>query len=89
MLDPSNPIPSSKTSAENSFADTVKCCHNPGMSTKRRSTTRIPSSLIFAITSFAVIQLPLVLRILPTLRETLRRSVHGPFATRRPAHPSE
>src|SRR6516162_7641131 len=41
MLDPSKPIPSSKTSSPNSLADTEKCCHSPGTSQNLRSTISI------------------------------------------------
>src|SRR3989304_2861726 len=46
MLDPSNPIPSSNTSSENSPVVTEKCCHCPSMSQNFRSTTLMLRSLI-------------------------------------------
>src|SRR5262249_9492667 len=55
MLDPSKPIPSSKTSSPNSLAETEKCCHSPGTSQNLRSTISILLSFANFITSPAVL----------------------------------
>src|SRR5262249_25347568 len=55
MLDPSKPIPSSKTSSPNSLAETEKCCHSPGTSQNLRSTISTLLSFANFITSPAVL----------------------------------
>src|SRR5437899_10473448 len=44
MLEPSNPSPSLKLSISSSPRGRLKCCHVPGRSTKRTSTTSTPSA---------------------------------------------
>src|SRR5437879_2754015 len=51
MLEPSNPSPSLKLSTSNSPNGRLKCCHVPGRSTKRTSTTSTPSAFARSSTS--------------------------------------
>src|ERR1700730_17497577 len=54
MLDPSKPIPSENTDSVSSLTGTLKCCHVPGRSVKRRSTIFTPSSLARWMTSLGL-----------------------------------
>src|ERR1700674_5374268 len=58
MLDPSNPRPSVKLSTSNSPSGRLKCCHVPGRSMKRTSTTSTPSAFARSITSRGLVLLP-------------------------------
>src|SRR5437899_3163221 len=51
MLEPSNPSPSLKLSTSSSPNGRLKCCHVPGRSTKRTSTTSTPSAFARSSTS--------------------------------------
>src|SRR5690242_4508155 len=54
MEDPSNPIPSLNSSSVSSFNGIEKCCHVPGRSVNRRSTTWTPASFALRIASRGV-----------------------------------
>ncbi len=49
--EPSNPIPSANRSSVSSLSGIEKCCHVPGKSVNRRSTTCTPASFAFRTTS--------------------------------------
>src|SRR3989440_5181467 len=51
MLEPSNPSPSLKLSTSSSPNGRLKCCHVPGRSTNRTSTTSTPSAFARSSTS--------------------------------------
>src|SRR3989442_8143094 len=51
MLEPPNPSPSLKLSISSSPRGRLKCCHVPGRSTKRTSTTSTPSAFARSSTS--------------------------------------
>src|SRR6516164_6805 len=79
MLDPSKPMPSSKTSSPNSLAETEKCCQSPGTSQNLRSTTSTLLSFANFITSLAFLIAIVVssLKVAPTSCHTLTLS-HSP-----------
>src|SRR5450759_5863105 len=58
MLEPSNPRPSLKLSTSSSPSGKLKCCHVPGRSMKRTSTTSTPSAFARSITSRGLVLLP-------------------------------
>ncbi len=58
MLDPSNPRPSVKLSTSSSPTGRLKCCHVPGRSMNRTSTTSTPSAFARSITSRGLVLLP-------------------------------
>src|SRR6266581_9317811 len=57
MLDPSNPRPETKLSSSSSPSGRLKCCHVPGRSTNRTSTTSTPSALALSSTSRGLVLL--------------------------------
>src|SRR5438093_4814927 len=57
MLEPSNPRPSLKLSTSSSPNGRLKCCHVPGRSTKRTSTTSTPSAFARSSTSRGLVLL--------------------------------
>ncbi len=58
MLEPSNPRPSVKLSTSSSASGRLKCCHVPGRSMKRTSTTSTPSAFARSRTSRGLVFLP-------------------------------
>src|SRR5712692_2515019 len=58
MLDPSNPRPPVKLSSSSSPSGRLKCCHVPGRSMNRTSTTSTPSAFARSITSRGLVLLP-------------------------------
>src|SRR3979411_1010633 len=70
MLEPSNPRPSVKLSTSSSPIGRLKCCHVPGRSMNRTSTTSTPSALARSITSRGLVFVPaFVLMAMNTLHE--------------------
>src|SRR5690242_15464904 len=57
MLEPSKPSPSVKLSTSSSPSGRLKCCHVPGRSTKRTSTTSTPSAFARSRTSRGLVLL--------------------------------
>ena len=58
MLEPSKPSPSEKLPSSSSPSGRLKCCHVPGRSTNRTSTTSTPSALARSSTSRGLVLLP-------------------------------
>src|ERR1700680_5132022 len=58
MLGPANPRPSVKLSTSSSPRGRLKCCHVPGRSMKRTSTTSTPCAFARSITSRGLVLLP-------------------------------
>src|ERR671923_1609294 len=90
MLEPSKPNPSLKLSTSSSPSGRLKCCHVPGRSTKRTSTTSTPSALARSSTSRGLVLLTdLVSTAMNTLHEFQRFERAGPRVQRRNARGRE
>src|SRR6266566_2013753 len=82
MLEPSNPSPSLKLSTSSSPTGRLKCCHVPGRSTNRTSTTSTPSAFARSRTSRGLVLLTdFVSTAMNTLHEYPR--FDGPYSDRR------
>src|SRR5438067_5699001 len=73
MLEPSKPRPSLKLSTSSSPSGRLKCCHVPGRSMNRTSTTSTPSAFARSRTSRGLVLLP---DLLPDFVSTAINTLH-------------